>query len=60
MGFFDILLDPTNELLTAFIRILPQLGIALCVLLLTWIAERLARGVVNRLLRRGGFRRTLV
>ena len=60
MDFFDILLDRTNELLTAFIRILPQLGIALFVLLLTWIAARLARGVVNRLLRRGEFRGTLV
>ncbi len=60
MDFLDIFLDRTNELLTGFIRVLPQLGIALFVILLTWVAARIARRIVNRLLRHGEFRGTLI
>ncbi len=60
MDFLDIFLDRTTELLTGLIRVLPQLGIALFVILLTWVAARIARRIVNRLLRRGEFRGTLI
>ena len=60
MDFLDIFLDRTKELLTGLIRVLPQLGIALFVLLLTWIAARIARRIVDRLMRRGDFRGTLI
>lgn len=60
MDFLAILVDRTNELLTGFIRILPQLGIALFVLFATWGAAKMARRAVHELLRRGEFRGTLV
>lgn len=60
MDFLDILVDRTNELLTGFIRILPQLGIAIFVLLAAWGAAKLVRRAVHELLRRGDFRQTLV
>ncbi len=60
MDFIDILVDRTNELLIGFIRVLPQLGIALFVLLATWGAAKIARRAVHDLLRRGDFRQTLV
>ncbi|MEO6064908.1 MAG: mechanosensitive ion channel family protein [Lysobacterales bacterium] len=60
MDFVGILLDRTDELLTGFIRILPQLGIALFVFLATWGAARIARRAVHELLGRGDFRQTLV
>lgn len=60
MNFFDILVDRTNELLTGFIRILPQLGIAIFVMLAAWGAAKVVRRAVHELLRRGDFRQTLV
>ncbi|MEP7350952.1 MAG: mechanosensitive ion channel family protein [Sphingorhabdus sp.] len=60
MDFIDILLDRTNELWTGFVRILPQLGIALFVIFVTWAAARVARRVVKRVLARGDFRDTLI
>lgn len=60
MDLIAILVDRTNELLTGFIRILPQLGIALFVLLVTWGVAKAAGRAVHELLRRGDFRETLV
>lgn len=60
MDVLEILRDRLNELVAGFIRILPQLGIALLVILLTWIVARLSRRVLDRLLARADMRRTLV
>jgi small conductance mechanosensitive channel len=60
MGFLDILVDRTNELLTGFIRILPQLGIAIFVIIVAWGAAKFVRRAVHEVLRRGDFRQTLV
>lgn len=60
MDSVDILIDRSNELLTGFIRLLPQLGIAVFVLVATWGAAKIARRAVHAVLRRGDFRQTLV
>lgn len=60
MDLFDILIDRLNELGIAFVRILPQLGIAAAVLLVTWAITRIAHRIAHRLLGRAEIRPTLV
>lgn len=60
MDFVTILVGRTNERLTGLVRILPQLGIALFVVLVTWCAAKVVRRAVHELLRRGDFRQILV
>lgn len=59
MDVFLILAKRINELVEGLIRMLPQLAIALLVLLLTWVAARLLRRVAGRLLARVDIRDTL-
>ena len=60
MDMIAILADRVNEIVAGFIRILPQLGIAQFVIILTWIAAKLSRRLLDRVLGRGEMRRTLV
>lgn len=60
MDLFDILLARLNELGIAFVRILPQLSIAVAVLLVTWAITRIANRIAHRLLARAEIRSTLV
>ena len=60
MDFIDLLLDRINEMVAGFVRTLPQLGIALFVLAITWMVAKAARQVVDRILRRAELRSTLI
>ena len=60
MDFFDILVDRVNEMAAGFVRVLPQLVIALIVVALTWVIAKTARRLLDRVLRRADLRRTLV
>ena len=60
MDLFEILVGRINEMVAGFVRVLPQLGIALIVLLITWIIAKTARRLLNRMLRRADLRRTLI
>ena len=60
MDLFEILVGRINEMVAGFVRVLPQLGIALIVVLITWIIAKTARRLLNRVLRRADLRRTLI
>ena len=60
MNLVSILLHRLREMLAEFIRILPQLGIAMVILLATWFAAKFARRVADRLLSRTEVRGTLI
>lgn len=60
MNVVNILADRLQQMLADFIRVLPQMGIAILVLCLTWLAARFARRITERLLRRTDVRGTLV
>lgn len=60
MDFFEILADRVNELAAAFVRVLPQLGIAFLVVVVTMVAAKTARRLLARVLRRGDVRETLI
>lgn len=60
MNLVAILANRINELLTEFIRILPQLGIGLFVVLVAWGIARVARRVVRGVLQQANLRGTLV
>lgn len=60
MNLVAILANRINELLTDFIRILPQLGIGLFVILVAWGIARVARRVVRSVLQQANLRATLV
>lgn len=60
MDFLDILVDRINEMVAGFVRMLPQLGIALLVVLITWLIAKAARRVLDGVLRRAELRRTLI
>lgn len=59
MDLLAILIQRVDELVAGFIRILPQLCIALLVLVLTWVVAKLSRGFLDRLLLRAALRSTL-
>ena len=48
MDLFEILVGRINEMVAGFVRVLPQLGIALIVVLITWIIAKTARRLLNR------------
>ncbi len=54
-----IVLDNIEAMGTAFFAKLPELGIALVVLVFTWIIVRLATFLLNKAMKKGGLRRTL-
>ena len=60
MDLFDILVDRVNEMMAGFVRALPQLGIALLILIITWIVAKAARRLLDRMLRQAALRRTLI
>jgi small conductance mechanosensitive channel len=60
MDVLNILTNRLQQMLTEFIRVLPQLGIALVVIIITWLAAKLARRIAERLLSRTEVRGTLV
>ena len=60
MNAVEILNSRFEELLAGFIRILPQLGLALLIVGITWLAAKFAHRISSRLLRRVDIRRTLV
>lgn len=53
------MLDKVHALWIGFVKLLPQLGIALLVLLLTWVVAAVLRRVVRTLLRRSRARQSL-
>lgn len=60
MDLLAILLGRVNEMIADFIRVLPQLGIALLVIVVTWMVAKVARRLLDRTLRRADLRRTLI
>ena len=60
MNLLNILIHRLREMVAEFIRILPQLGIALLILFATWFAAKFARRIADRLLSRTEVRGTLV
>ena len=54
------LVDQLNTYLTGFWRLLPQLFVALIVVILVWLAARAARWIVGRALTRARMRRSLI
>lgn len=60
MDFIDLLIGRINEMWAGFVRILPQLGIALVVIVATWLIAKTARRVLHRALRGADLRGTLV
>ncbi len=60
MDFLEILIDRVNEMVAGFVRILPQLGIALVVVVITWAIAKAARRLLDRVLRRADLRQTLI
>lgn len=60
MDLVRILWGRLHEMAAGLIRLLPQLAIALVVLLVTWAAAKFARRIAERLLNRTHVRNTLV
>jgi small-conductance mechanosensitive channel len=60
MDFLDILVDRINEMVAGLVRVLPQLGIALLVVLITWVLAKAFRRVLDRMLRKAELRHTLI
>lgn len=60
MDFFDIFFHRTNELAAAFVRVLPQLGIALLVVVVTMVVAKTARRLLARVLQQGDVQETLI
>ncbi len=60
MDFFDILFDRVNEMMAGFVRVLPQLGIAFLVVIVTWGVAKAARRLLTRVLAQADLRPTLI
>lgn len=60
MDILNILIERVQEMLAGFVRMLPQLALALLVLLVTWLFASLARAAVHRMARRTRLRPSLV
>lgn len=60
MDILDILIGRINEMGAGFVRMLPQLVIALLVVVVTWGLAKAARRLLDRVLRRADMRRTLI
>ena len=59
MSFLDPLTDQLQSIWVGFVTLVPQLGIALVVILFTWIVARILRRTVRSLLRRSRVRKAL-
>ena len=60
MDILNILIERVQEMLADFVRMLPQLALALLVLLVTWVVASLGRAAVHRMARRTRIRPSLV
>ncbi len=60
MDILSILIGRINEMTAGFVRMLPQLVIALLVVVITWGLAKAARRLLDRVLRRADMRRTLI
>jgi small conductance mechanosensitive channel len=60
MDLVAILIERVNEMLAGFIRMLPQLGLALVVMLIAWGCAHLVRSLTKRIASRAGLRPSLV
>ncbi|MEO8176379.1 MAG: mechanosensitive ion channel family protein [Sphingomicrobium sp.] len=60
MDFVDLLVGRANELAAGLVRALPQIAIALIVLIITWVAAKAARRILEQLMRRAELRATLL
>lgn len=59
-SFLTILTDQLGDMAEGLVRLLPQLGIALLVLIATWIVARGGRRIAHRLMGRTSIRKSLV
>lgn len=59
MEFLGPLLEQLQSIWLGFVQLLPQLGIALVILLITWIAGRILRRTVRTVVSRSGARPSL-
>lgn len=60
MDLVTILIERVNEMVAGFVRMLPQLGLALVVLLSTWGLAHLVRSITKKIAARAGVRPSLV
>lgn len=60
MDLVKILIERVQEMLAGFVRMLPQLALALIVLLVTWGIAHVVRSATRRLASRAGLRPSLV
>ena len=60
MDILNILIERVQEMLAGFVRMLPQLALALLVLAITWLIASLGRAAVFRMTRRTRLRPSLV
>ena len=60
MDLVEILLERVQAMIAGFVRMLPQLVLALVVLLITWGLAHVVRSLVQRLARQAGVRPSLV
>ncbi len=60
MDLVAILIERVNELVAGFVRMLPQLALALVVLVLAWAFAHLVRSITKKIASRAGLRPSLV
>ena len=60
MDLLNILIERVKDMVAGFVRMLPQLLIALLVIAFTWLVANLARAVVTRVSKGAGLRPSLV
>ena len=60
MDLIAILIERVQEMIAGFVRVLPQLGLSLVVLIFTWAIAHLVRSVTKRIAARAGVRPSLV
>lgn len=60
MDLLAILIERVQDMIAGFVRMLPQLGIAFAVVLLTWGIAHIVRAIVKRVSVRAGVRPSLV
>jgi small conductance mechanosensitive channel len=59
MDLFNILLERVQDMVAGFVRMVPQLAIAVVVLIVTWGIANLARAIVDRITKRARVRPSL-
>ncbi len=59
MDFLSPLMEQLNDMLTAFIKLLPMIGIAVFILIVTWVVATVAKKIVTRILSHSHIRPSL-